>query len=325
MRQPFIDYIKFVAITLVLLYHSGFDSYTYIKPMLGMCVPLFFISSGYLRSGKQYTIQRTLTQIAKIWFLIFFWGAVTCVFTYWVKGEELSPGKLWLDVVGLRVGYCNHLWYLSTFAILLLIHYFMQNLSKSQLWWAMIFVFLFSFVFVMRSKAFNNPLTGWCSYSLGYYLAGMLIPLMLEEGTPTENKMNRFVQNKLWLIVLLVVCYICQLAINRVANTESLLAYLLNVSSTSDVVFRSYSSVAVFCMTGITFLLFKHMKPRCNAVIEFISTHVMSIYLLHLFAIKALQLYCDNALINFALCYPITLVTVYLVSKCKPLRFLVKI
>lgn len=326
MRQPFVDYVKVLAITLVLLYHCGFAFYTsLLVPCLSMCVPLFFISSGYLRAEKIYTLKKTSKQIIKIIFLILFWGMLSCIPAYLSAGGDYTINNAFHDIIGLRIGYCSHLWFLATFAILLSTHYFIQNLSKQQLLCALIITFVCTFDFTRKYVYLINPFLGWHSYALTYYLAGMLIPYLYSNNQPKISKYLGFVRNNKCLMMLFAAFYTCQLAINHVASTESLIARILNVNIVVDKVFNSYPSFAVFAMTSIVFLLLRNCISKRNRIIEFISSNVFSIYLIHGFAIQIANLYTYNIYIVFPFAYASTLVVTYIISKSSTLKFLVKI
>lgn len=327
MRQPFVDYVKTLAITLVLLYHSGFAKWTPMMPLLSMCVPLFFISSGYLRAGKVYTLKKTSIQIIKIIFLILFWGTLSCIATCITKGEDYTINSTLHDVVGLRLGYCNHLWFLATFAILLSTHYFIQNLRKQQLLCALGITFVCTFDFTKRYIFLINPFGGWHSYALTYYLAGMLIPYLCMCVQPQSGKYLKFIRSNkcLFLLLLLLTFYICQFAINHITNTETFIARRLNVNVVRDTVFNAYHSFAVFAMTSIVFLLLRNCFSKRNSIIEFISNNVFTIYLLHGFALKFIKLHTGNSVAIFAFTYSVTLTVTYILSKIKISKYLLKI
>lgn len=294
-------------------------------PLLSMCVPLFFISSGYLRTEKIYTLKRTLKQILKIIFLILFWGMLSCIATYIAKGEEYTLNSALYDVIGLRLGYCNHLWFLATFAILLFLHYYIQIFRKEQLLCALIITFVCTFDFTRKYIYLINPFGGWHSYALTYYLAGMLVPYLIRYNQQKISKYLRFVRSNKCLMILFAIFFICQLAINHVTNTETFIARKLNVNTVGDTVFNAYHSFAVFAMTSIVFLLLRNCISKRNRIIEFISSNVFSIYLIHEFAIKFVKLYTDNNFIIFAFAYSATLVITYIISKSRTLKYLVKI
>lgn len=325
MRQPFIDYVKVLAITLVLLYHCGFASWKPLMPFLSMSVPLFFLSSGYLRKEKVYTLKKTSIQILKIIFLIMFWGILSCIATYHAKGEDYTINSVLHDVVELRLGYCNHLWFLVTFAILLSTHYFIQNLCKQQLLCALLITFVCTFDFMKKYILLINPFGGWHSYALTYYLAGMLVPYLLLNNQKLTIKYLSFLSNNKCLMILFAIFYICQFAINQVTNTETFIARKLNVFIVGDIVFNAYHSFAVFAMTSIVFLLLRACISKRNCIIEFISTNVFAIYLLHKFAIRFIELYTDNNFIIFTFTCSVTLVITYIMSRSSTLKYLVKI
>ena len=317
-RLPFLDYIKFIAITLVLVYHSGASYWgDYARPIISMCVPLFFVASGFARANKIYDLKRTIANLVKIAALFVLWGVLSTLCTYLVKGDSLNIKDIIIDSISLRLGYDNHLWFLVTFGIISVFHLLLQKCSKSEL------VFVFSLVFICTIQGFErfvrpfNPLSGWHSYALAYYLAGMLI----NRYSLVAIKQS----GKVWALTIFILAYIWQCYYNSLWGADSFIAKLFRLNETDDVIFGGYKTIGVFCMVTSLFILLKSLKLKRNVFVEYVSLNVLGIYLLHEFVLKPLSLTTFVSPVKFIICYSLTLGLVFIFNKNQILKRLITI
>ena len=115
-RYVWLDWIKALAITLVVLFHSGAVTCKATAPLLAMGVPLFFVANGALVLRKERDISYFIKKVLKILFLIVFWGTLTSLSAMHFKGESLSVTKGIVHALNMHMEYGAHIfWFLGTF------------------------------------------------------------------------------------------------------------------------------------------------------------------------------------------------------------------
>lgn len=117
-RLSYVDYIKALAILLVIMYHCHyFDSIPGFSVLLSMCCPLFFCVNGILLLNKPRTYDYYLPKMLKILVLTLFWGILSNLFSAFLYSDGYSIKTCITDLFYLKKGYCNHLWFMCTLFI----------------------------------------------------------------------------------------------------------------------------------------------------------------------------------------------------------------
>lgn len=90
-RLLYLDYIKALAIFLVIVYHSNFVTNPLGLTLLSMCVTLFFAVNGYVMLSKRRTLSYYINKNVKLLFLILFWGFLSDGLQYVLEGGTIFP------------------------------------------------------------------------------------------------------------------------------------------------------------------------------------------------------------------------------------------
>lgn len=260
-RLQYIDYIKVIAICFVVIIHCHFvDTNIYLASILSMSCPLFFAVNGTLLLSKNRTYSYYLPKIAKLFVLIFFWGIISNWAASWVYGETYSIRQSIVDVLNLRMQYCNHLWFLSTLLILYLLYPLTINLVKQNktLWISLAVICCFTLTGVSRFLDIFNPLQGWHSYALAYTIGGYAI-----------SKLD--VKSKWYPIIVFTISIFTQIVWNYF------------IADKTNIIFRGYRSPFVFLATLSLIKYFSMMEWRNNKVIDFVARNTLGIYMVHNF------------------------------------------
>lgn len=308
-RLANLDLIKAVAIFLVCYYHSQAmvlgehafplagrsESLTYLFHALPVVsVPLFFMVNGALMLNKPLDMSRHLARTARLFALMAVWALLSTVLVMAMKQEPVSAGKVLASMYWLKVGYCNHLWFLRALIMIYLLHPVIKpafdNASDPR---ALYLILGVAFVFSFGQCAFDNVMDvvravtgrniyggdrigldfgvnpfGGYFYSLVYYIAG---GLMVRHGTGWCRGVSRR---------LMIMSFVLSWAL--------LFGYGLMksrlVSAVFDTVFPCFFTVMALAMsvacfawlstTGIT-------GRRAGRIIKAVGSGTLGIYLVH--------------------------------------------
>lgn len=259
-RKVYIDYVKAIAITLVLSYHCHyFDKFDICKAILSFCCPLFFIVNGALLLNKKKGYDYFLPKIIKCLFLIFLWGTLSCICSALIFCEPYSVKQCIIDNFTLRIRFTNHLWFLYTIIILYMIYPITDKLIKDKKTAIISFFIISCFSLMGVSEIFRNcnPLKGWHSYALAYAIGGYVIS-------------NIDIKKK-YLYWIFLLSILGQVVFNRVYS---------HIPDT-DLIFYAYKSPFIMIAALCFVKLMKETKLKENRVIEFISKNTLGIYVVH--------------------------------------------
>ena len=223
-RLVWLDYCKALAITLVILFHSGLVTCRITVPLLAMCVPLFFVANGGLLLRRERDVGYFIHKMLKILFLIIFWGAVSDLVGMLLKNEPLNIKDIVFAGITFKFGYAHHLWFLGTLFVLYAIYPAVQGSMKNRR--VAIFVLFISFLFSFQAFGYRlptfeipNALVFWHGEAVFYSALGCVIVSHVFIDTSTNplrigyfNDSGREVlvakNNRRFLIVLLVSLFI---------------------------------------------------------------------------------------------------------------------
>lgn len=318
-RQTYLDYLKSLAITLVIVYHCQvFNGNCFISSILAMCVTIFFCVNGYLMLKKHRDSIYLLKKNAKMLFLIIFWGIIGCCIGTWSRENSVFIPETFIHhLYNLDVGFGNYLWFLITLVILNflnpLIFFFINHSTRSE---KIIFI---SFIGICTTNVLQifswqfNPFRGWHSFALLYYIMGYFL-------LATNKDKNIYAKTYGFFFLVFI---ILQTFLNYGMLQSDKLIKLFNGG---DLVFQQYSSIFVICSTFLLILLFKKMELPKNQVITFVGSNTLGIYLIQDFVTKYLKYGLqinEYPLLYVVLSIMLSCLITFLFNKCKITYFLI--
>ena len=225
-----------------------------------MCCPLFFAVNGTLLLFKDRTYSYFIPKLAKLFALIFFWGIISNWEASWIFCEPYSIKQSIVDVLRLRLPYCNHLWFLCTLFILYLTYPLTRNLvrDKRTTWISLIVISCFSLTGISGYIWIFNPLSGWHSYALAYAIGGYAI-----------TQLN--IKSKWYPFIVFTLSVFAQIVLNYFDDDKA------------HMIFMGYKTPFVFVSTLSLIKLFSMIEWRNNAIIDFVARNTLGIYLVHRF------------------------------------------
>lgn len=269
-RLLYLDYIKALAIFLVIVYHSNFVTNPFGLALLSMCVTLFFVVNGYVMLRKRRTLSYYIKKNEKLLFLILFWGFLSdglqCVL-----GGELNIKIFILHFYNMDTGYGNHLWFLVTLFILNLIYpviYQFVNGEKEHVYFLIVILCLCTISGINLISWRFNPVDGWHGFALLYALLGFA--LLSNVFDIDKISLKR-------LVLLFLFALSSQTILNVVASGNIHVSAILGMK---DVVFGSYNSLFIVIATCSLVLIFSKIKWKSLPVLNYIGRHTLAIYLL---------------------------------------------
>lgn len=260
-RLQYIDYVKIIAICLVVIYHCHYvDTNIYIASILSMCCPLFFAVNGTLLLSKDRTYSYVVPKLAKLLVLIFFWGIISNWEASWIFKEPYSIKQSVIDVLHLRMHYCNHLWFLCALFILYLTYPLTRNLVKEKktMWISLLVICCYTLTGISRYLGNLNPLSGWHSYALAYAIGGYAI-----------TQLN--IKSKCYPFIVFILSVCVQIALNYFDNDKA------------NMIFMGYKTPFVFLATLSLIKLFSMIEWHRNIIFDFVARNTLGIYLVHRF------------------------------------------
>lgn len=303
-RVGALDLAKTLAIVMVLLYHTvtfdtrilelpGIRTYAgYLaQSFLCLCVPLFFFVNGALCLNRPADFSGWRRKLIKLPCLILFWGVLTEGILLAVRGERVSAGGFFLNLLSLKYGLVNHLWFLcALFAVTLIFPLCKLAFDADRRVFAVFFgvCVLFTIgnytlgaltdvaqtLFSVRvfDEGYNffgalNPFLGSAGYALAYFLLGGLLFARRDRlNTPACRAVAAGV---LLLSILLLWGY----GIDRSRQTGWVY----------DVVCSAYNSPFAFAATGSVFVLLLPYtgRGRFGTLIRTVGQNTLGIYLIH--------------------------------------------
>ena len=275
-RLLYLDYIKALAIFLVIVYHSNFVTNPLGLALLSMCVTLFFAVNGYVMLSKRRTLSYYINKNVKLLFLILFWGFLSDGLQYVLEGG--GDIKIFiLHFYNMDTGYGNHLWFLVTLFILNLIYpaiYQFVNEEKKNVYFLIIILCLSTISGINLISWRFNPVDGWHGFALLYALLGFA--LLSNVFDIDKISLKR-------LVLLFLFALSSQTILNVVASGNIHVAAILGMK---DVVFGSYNSLFIVIATCSLVLIFSKIKWKSLYLLNYIGRHTLAIYLLQDIFIK---------------------------------------
>lgn len=274
-RLIYLDYIKAIALILVLLYHCTFSQSYILSPILSTCVPLFFCVNGFLMLRKEHTMREMLIKNIKILFLAVFWSVISIIIVNISNHDKIPPiGDIWRKTQSPYIPYNAHIWYMYSLAALNILNpiigKFLREISKGEAY-CLIFVFcLFSLqITSVYWPKILNFMTWTNSFCLTYYILGYLI---------LSKKIN-LSKIKIHLLIMLIILFVFLQYIHTFLafNVQPFTRLIKHDSF----IFQGFYTYPVFFLTCMLIELFTRIKLKNNNIIYFLSKNSLGIYLVH--------------------------------------------
>lgn len=269
-RIAYLDYLKAIAIFLVIIFHSTAYDDVVLPPLLSMCVTIFFAVNGYLMLVKKRPYKYLLQKNLKIFFLVIFWGLLRSAFQSLVVGGNMDFLPIFEKFAAFKVGYGNYLWFLVALFILNLvnplIYTFVHHSTRKDKMILCVLLLIFTANFIDLLSWKFNPLKHWYhSEALFYYVTGFF--------ALTYAGRLKWPWWKIGMVFLAF--YLLQLLQNCLFATPMFARLRVDL-----LVFGNYASIWVMGETLAFIVLMSKMGLKENKVVGFIGRNTLGIYLL---------------------------------------------
>jgi len=288
-RKVYIDFVKAIAIFLVLFNHTGNRGFLIASQRLGsvfyplylctavlvkVAVPLFFMASGALLLSKEEPLENVLKRRFIKYFLslIIFSGIV---YLYKIASGEITDASIRLYFTGLYTGtIAGHLWYfyayLAYVLMLPLMRKFVKILSLNDVKWILLLHFVSQLIPMVLFLAFNEKLSIQGNFNLFVSINYFLFPVMgyFIDNAPIDKRLASI---SVIASALSIVATCCVMHYNGIITGRFDESYLRNM---------------VFIHTGTLFYLSKYLFDKCDFseivknVISTIGSLTFGIYVL---------------------------------------------
>lgn len=332
-----LDLLKFIAITLVVFYHSFYgENITYTNllfPVYSIGVPIFFMINGALLFNKDLDIKKHYRKIANIISLTLIW-TVLIILIIRLFTDEISTFKDMVKIAwfGDSRYVVNQYWFLKALVILYLCFPILkQAFNTNKLCIVIFFITItvlvigYNFMYLshqMFNIFFNKsivvegkeyiPWYNFCkdfqySFSFVYFILGGII---------------FFFHKNIKILNALLLFFIS-------FGTAIYIAFIFNKNMIHwDPCFNGYPSLMTFVMSTTTFLFLYNQKIRnLPSVIEKIGKDTLGIYLVHGIIIYFTKPIISPYGINYYPLYAITILFTswVIVRICKHIPFISKL
>ncbi len=276
------DSMKAIAIFLVVFYHVGklnvdfltspdalvyFHYFVYGFSSIG--VPLFFMVNGALLLNKQtYDLKKHALKTITILVLLLVWGSISLLFFKSIYHEPLTMAQFIQDLLQLKSGRIDYLWFLKALIYLYILYPFVKALydeNRSYAFYMMLVVFVLTFSHIPYID-WINPFQGYYSYALVYFMAGAFL---------ANHADDQRIKNTHVYALFLV---------------STLLLFVWGIYQTNqshkiyDVVWEGYDSVFTLAMASCVFVWCKRITVHASlaSTIRNVGACTLGIYFVHL-------------------------------------------
>ena len=287
-RNKNIDLIKGLALIFVILVHSlrytGFYQreitglndifYIFLRTIFVNCVPLFLLATGYLMN-KHVPNKKYYKGITKV---IITYIIISIIQTTIVNYDTLTLKLIINDIFNFTGAYYS--WYVKMYiGLFLLIPYLnilYKNLKKPEKQGLIIILIIMSSLTAFKTTEIESFLPDWWNiYPLIYYFLGCYIK-------EYNNKNNNF---KLLIAILLF---------------NTLFNYIISCFGNFKVIMlNDYMSIFIIASSYFMFKILLNIKYKGNKIIEILSNHSLTIYLMSY--IFDLYIYKNIAIMNITI------------------------
>ncbi len=313
-RYDFIDLLKVIAISFVLLYHAtnypynflesggGISYFRYfLRTILSTCVPLFFLANGFLLMNKKFDLKKHIIKSIRMVILTFVWGTINLLLLSVIENTPLSLGEFIDALWYWKQGWINHLWYMGA---LICIYVFFPLIKvaydkdKKIYFYFVVITAAFTFGNTMLNTIFSiisggqtslnwfntfNPFRGIYGYAFVYFCVGGCLPLIVK-----KIKEHRIKSNLIALISITV-------SMLLLFGTGVILS--CNSNSMWDVVWNGYDTIFTFVNVLAIFVLTTNYAGKnklVHSIILKISKNTLGIYFIHVIFVHWIRPYIVN-------------------------------
>jgi len=274
-RLIYLDYIKTIALVLVLLYHCAFSQNFLLSPILSTCVPLFFCVNGFLMLRKEHTMDEMLLKNIKILFLAVFWSVISIIIVnISIHGKIPTLEEVWRKTQSPYIPDNAHIWYMYSLAALNILNpiigKYLRNINKREAYCLILILCLFSLqITSIYWPRILNFMTWTNSFCLVYYITGYLLLSKRINLSKIKNSL---------LIVLILLFILIQYIHTYLAFNVQPFTRLIKHDS---FIFQGFYTYPIFFLTCTIIELFSRITWKKNKFIDFISKNSLGIYLVH--------------------------------------------
>lgn len=230
-RIPQIDIIKSIsALAVFFIHYAGiylqtFDNYNsnYLTPIRNLCffaVPVFFITSGFLHAGKDYSYKDLLPKILYFYLLTVFTNFAFAVLNTYIRYNDsrVTLFQLFKDSLLLKTS-ITHLWFMVPILILYLFIPIFSSMTPKNIIIFTIITTLLSFFRPHFFSSFNFPFP--LPYYFSYFLIGYSIKYLF------DSKKNMILNVVLIVsFILFLICMVIRTAPNKFDYNHPLIFFL---------------------------------------------------------------------------------------------------
>lgn len=299
LRYVWLDYVKSIAILLVVLFHSNAVTCKATSSILALGVPLFFVANGALVLKKEHDIHYFIKKLFKILFLILFWGTISSLTAMLHRREGFSVVTGILYALQLRFGYAHIFWFLTTLFTLYCIYPIIQHSVRNRN--ACLFLLVVSFVFSFQAFGYRVPtfeipniLTWWQGECVFYAVTGYSLVSnlscgnIIKEGKAVAQKWFGK-NNRLWVDFFIVVVFLVLYSVQQLMWMDIPFFSRHTPSRVDDAVFAMYRSPFVMLMTIMVVYACKKIFHKESKLIMLIGSNTLGIYVTHCLFMNAFQ------------------------------------
>lgn len=304
-RKTHIDLIKFVAMLMVIMYHSTIYQYNFIenekisyyliyffRGILSTCVPLFFFVNGYLILNKKMNLKNHIKKSCKLIFLTVTWGIISLIIIMYIRGEQVSPKEFILNLWKWNPIYrIDHLWYMGALICIYVFFPLIKNVydeNRNSFIYFLVVCFIFTFINVFlcdlgtiainiifgkgkiySANLFNmfDPFRGIFGYTFVYFCLGGLI-YNFEEKIRNINPLKR---NAIAIVGIILSTYCLGMQGIYYSNLEKKIW---------DVVWDGYDTIYTFINVICIYILSCSYNSN-NKFIYHASCNTLGIFFMH--------------------------------------------
>ncbi len=298
-RYVWLDYVKSIAILLVVLFHSDAVTCKATSSILAIGVPLFFVANGALVLREERDIHYFIKKLFKIFFLILFWGTISSLTAMLHREEGFSVVTGMMYALHLRFGYAHIFWFMATLFVLYCIYPIIQHSvkNKSVCLFLLVVSFVFSFqAFGYRVPTFEIPnvFAWWQGECVFYAVAGYVLVSDLSFGELFKEKKGiaqkwHEKNSGLWAGIFCVLFFLALYSVQQLMWVNIPFFARHTPSRVDDAVFIMYRSPFVMLMTIIVVYTCKKVFQKEQKLIMIIGSNTLGIYVTHCLFMSGFQ------------------------------------
>lgn len=326
-RYNFIDIWKAIAILFVIFYHSflmelSFAHVTagkaiqyFLYTILGTGVPAFFMINGFLMFGKPVKKGHYL-KIARIILKTGIWAVLVLSGIMLIRGDQFLIKDFIRDLVTLKVGYINHLWFMEALVFIYVLFPFVKMVyDKAFCVYCVLTVVIILYTVILPGMI-SLP-NVYFSFSLAHFMLGGIIYKMRDLQMKKEHRVIS--------VACAVLCMVVQTALGIKKCVSGQMFF--------DNVWACYTSV--FAILAVVLIMLAACSGKNKNSWPFVSEigkNTLGIYFLHqiwinlLWAVPGVKNICGtNIVINFIFAVVVLIFSMLTVELIKRIPFVKKL